>query len=64
LFRKDNNIRTDTNVAKEEHTSYGNELERIDRFIRTLRGHRVRDFDITGHSTGSIKNVVPSAIET
>ena len=37
---KDYNIRIDTNVAKEEHTSNGNELGIIDRLISTLRGQR------------------------
>ena len=62
LIWEDYNIRIDTNEAKDEHTSNGNELGIIDRFIKILRGQR--DFDIKGHSTGSIKNVVPSAIET
>ncbi len=36
-FCGDNDIRLDTNVAKEEHISNGNKLGIIDRLVRTLR---------------------------
>ncbi len=36
-FCDDNDIRLDTNVAKEEHISNGNKLGITDRLVRTLR---------------------------
>ena len=63
-FCDDNNIRLDTSVAKEEHISNGNKLGIIDRLVRTLRELIDKYFDITGHRTDNIKDVVSSVIET
>jgi hypothetical protein len=63
-FCEDNNIRLDTSVAKEEHISNGNKLGIIDRLVRTLRELIEKYFDITGHRTDNIKEVVSSVIET
>jgi hypothetical protein len=63
-FCEDNNIRLDTSVAKEEHISNGNKLGIIDRLVRTLRELIDKYFDITGHRTDNIKEVVSSVIET
>jgi hypothetical protein len=60
----DNNIRLDTSVAKEEHTSNGNKLGIIDRLVRTLRELIEKYFDITGHRTDNIKDVMKTIIET
>jgi hypothetical protein len=60
----DNNIRLYTSVAKEEHISNGNELVIIDILVRTLRDLIEKYFDITGHRTDNIKDVVSSVIET
>ena len=60
----DNDIRLDTSVAKEEHISNGNKLGIIDRLVRTLRELIERYFDITGHRTDNIKDVMKSIIET
>jgi hypothetical protein len=61
---EDNNIRLDTSVAKEEHISNGNKLGIIDRLVRTLRELIEKYFDITGHRTDDIKEVVASVIDT
>ncbi len=63
-FCEDNNIRLDTSVAKEEHISNGNKLGIIDRLVRTLRELIEKYFDITGHRTDNIKEVVSSVIDT
>jgi len=63
-FCADNNIRLDTSVAKEEHISHGNKLGIIDRLVRTLRELIDKYFDITGHRTDNIKDVISSVIDT
>ena len=63
-FCDDNDIRLDTSVAKEEHISNGNKLGIIDRLVRTLRELIERYFDITGHRTDNIKDVMKSIIDT
>ena len=63
-FCEDNNIRLDTSVAKEEHISNGNKLGIIDRLVRTLRELIEKYFDITGHRTDNIKDVVATIIDT
>jgi len=63
-FCVDNDIRLDTSVSKEEHISNGNKLGIIDRLVRTLRELIDKYFDITGHRTDNIKEVVSSVIET
>ncbi len=54
----DNDIRLDTSVSKEEHRSNGNKLGIIDRLVRTLRELIEKYFDITGHRTDNIKDVI------
>jgi hypothetical protein len=34
---KENNVKTDTSIAKDEHISQGNKLGIIDRLVRTLK---------------------------
>jgi hypothetical protein len=63
-FCEDNNIRLDTSVSKEEHISNGNKLGIIDRLVRTLRELIEKYFDITGHRTDNIKDVISSVIAT
>jgi hypothetical protein len=63
-FCEDNNIRLDTSVSKEEHISNGNKLGIIDRLVRTLRELIEKYFDITGHRTDNIKDVIASVIAT
>jgi hypothetical protein len=63
-FCDDNDIRLDTSVAKEEHISNGNKLGIIDRLVRTLRELIERYFDITGHRTDNIKDVMKTIVET
>jgi hypothetical protein len=63
-FCEDNNIRLDTSVAKEEHISNGNKLGIIDRLVRTLRELIEKYYDITGHRTDNIKDVIKSIIDT
>jgi hypothetical protein len=63
-FCEDNNIRLDTSVAKEEHISNGNKLGIIDRLVRTLRELIEKYFDITGHRTNNIKDVMKTIIDT
>ena len=63
-FCDDNNIRLDTSVAKEEHISNGNKLGIIDRLVRTLRELIEKYYDITGHRTDNIKDVMKSIIDT
>ena len=63
-FCEDNDIRLDTSVAKEEHISNGNKLGIIDRLVRTLRELIEKYFDITGHRTDNIKDVMKTIIET
>jgi len=63
-FCEDNDIRLDTSVAKEEHISNGNKLGIIDRLVRTLRELIEKYFDITGHRTDNIKDVMKSVINT
>ena len=63
-FCEDNNIRLDTSVAKEEHISNGNKLGIIDRLVRTLRELIEKYFDITGHRTDNIKDVIATVIAT
>jgi len=63
-FCEDNNIRLDTSVAKEEHISNGNKLGIIDRLVRTLRELIEKYFDITGHRTDNIKDVMKAIIDT
>jgi hypothetical protein len=60
----DNDIRLDTSVAKEEHVSNGNKLGIIDRLVRTLRELIEKYYDITGHRTDNIKDVMKSIIDT
>ncbi len=54
----DNNIRLDTSVAKEEHISNGNKLGIKDRLVRTLKELIEKYFDMTGHRTDNIKDVM------
>jgi hypothetical protein len=63
-FCEDNNIRLDTSVSKEEHISNGNKLGIIDRLVRTLRELIEKYFDITGHRTDNIKDVIAAVIAT
>ena len=63
-FCEDNDIRLDTSVSKEEHISNGNKLGIIDRLVRTLRGLIEKYYDITGHRTDNIKDVMKSIIDT
>ena len=63
-FCEDNNIRLDTSVSKEEHISNGNKLGIIDRLVRTLRELIEKYFDITGHRTDNIKDVIATVIAT
>jgi len=63
-FCEDNDIRLDTSVAKEEHISNGNKLGIIDRLVRTLRELIEKYYDITGHRTDNIKDVIKSIIDT
>jgi hypothetical protein len=63
-FCDDNDIRLDTSVAKEEHISNGNKLGIIDRLVRTLRELIEKYYDITGHRTDNIKDVMKSIIDT
>jgi hypothetical protein len=63
-FCDDNDIRLDTSVAKEEHISNGNKLGIIDRLVRTLRELIEKYFDITGHRTDNIKDVMKTIIDT
>ena len=63
-FCNDNDIRLDTSVAKEEHISNGNKLGIIDRLVRTLRELIEKYFDITGHRTDNIKDVMKTVIDT
>ena len=63
-FCNDNDIRLDTSVAKEEHISNGNKLGIIDRLVRTLRELIEKYFDITGHRTDNIKDVMKTIIDT
>jgi hypothetical protein len=59
-----NDIRLDTSVAKEEHRSNGNKLGIIDRLVRTLRELIEKYFDITGHRTDNIKDVMKTIVDT
>ena len=63
-FCNDNDIRLDTSVAKEEHISNGNKLGIIDRLVRTLRELIEKYYDITGHRTDNIKDVIATVIAT
>ena len=63
-FCGDNDIRLDTSVAKEEHISNGNKLGIIDRLVRTLRELIEKYYDITGHRTDNIKDVMKTIIDT
>lgn len=63
-FCEDNNIRLDTSVSKEEHISNGNKLGIIDRLVRTLRELIEKYYDITGHRTDNIKDVIATVIAT
>ena len=63
-FCEDNDIRLDTSVAKEEHISNGNKLGIIDRLVRTLRELIEKYFDISGHRTDNIKDVMKTVINT
>jgi hypothetical protein len=63
-FCEDNDIRLDTSVVKEEHISNGNKLGIIDRLVRTLRELIEKCYDITGHRTDNIKDVMKSIIDT
>ena len=63
-FCNDNDIRLDTSVSKEEHISNGNKLGIIDRLVRTLRELIEKYYDITGHRTDNIKDVMKSIIDT
>ncbi len=64
FFCDDNDIRLDTSVAKEEHISNGNKLGIIDRLVRTLRELIEKYFDITGHRTDNIKDVMKTIVDT
>ena len=64
LFCQDNDVRLDTNVSKEEHISNGNKLGIIDRLVRTLRELAEKYYDITGHRTDNINDVIKSIIDT
>ncbi len=61
---EDNEIRLDTSVAKEEHISNGNKLRIIDRLVRTLEELVDKYYDITGHRTDTIKDVMKSIVDT
>ena len=62
FFCEDNNIRLDTSVAKEEHISNGNKLGIIDRLFRTLRELIEKYYDVTGHRTDDIKDVINQSL--
>jgi hypothetical protein len=64
FFCDDNDIRLDTSVAKEEHISNGNKLGIIDRLVRTLRELIEKYFNITGHRTDNIKDVMKTIVDT
>jgi hypothetical protein len=51
-------------VTKEEHISHGNKLVIIDRLVRSLRERIEKYYDITGHRTDNIKDVMKSNIYT
>ncbi len=63
-FCEDNDIRKDTSVAKDEQISNGNKLGIIDRLVRTLRELIEIYYDLTGHRTDNIKDVMKSIIDT
>ena len=63
-YCEDNDIRLDTSVAKEEHISNGNKLGIIDRLVRTLRELIEKYYDITGHRTDNIKDIMKTIIDT
>jgi hypothetical protein len=60
----DDDIRLDTSVANEEHISNGNKLGIIDRLVRTLRELIEKYYDISGHRTDNIKDVMKTIIDT
>jgi hypothetical protein len=62
-FCNDNDIRLDTSVAKEEYVANGNKLGIIDRLVRTIRELIEKYYDITGHRTDNIKDVMKSMID-
>jgi hypothetical protein len=57
-------IRLDSSAANEGHISIGNKLGIIDRFIRTIRELIEKYYDITGHRTDNINDVMKSMIDT
>ncbi len=60
---KDNDIRSDTSVAKEEHISNGNKLGIIGWLVsRTLRELIEKYYDVTGHRTDNIKDVINQSL--
>ncbi len=63
-FCEDNDIGLDTSVSKEDHISNGNKLGIIDRLVKTLRELIEKYYDITGHRTDNIKDVMKSIIDT
>jgi hypothetical protein len=63
-FCEDNDIRLDTGVAKEEHISNGNKLSIVHRLVTTLRELIEKYYDITGHRTDNIKDVMITIIDT
>ncbi len=61
-YCEDNDIRSDTSVAKEEHISNGNKPGIIDRLVRALRDFIEKYDDISGHRTDNIKSITDTLI--
>jgi len=63
-FCKDNNIRLDTSVSKEEHISKGNKLGIIDRLVRTLRELIEKYYNFVGNKKENFKDVLYNIMNT